>query len=158
MGITEGFDYIFGTKPDGVSNRVYVARVPHGDETKPESWTYFQGGKPEWTQDATKAVPIMDDVPGDLSVTWNSHLRCFVAVHSLGLSRDVVARGSDRPEGPWSAPTLLLRVPPPAKGEPGFVYAGKEQLGLREQDGRVFCVSAVDSREGVPGLWRVEIR
>jgi hypothetical protein len=153
MGITEGFDYIYGTKPDGLSNRVYVARVPHGDEAKPEAWRFG----PSWSADPGDARPIFDDAPGDLSVTWNPRLKCFLAVHSLGLSRDVVARGSDRPEGPWSAPTLLFRLPPPATGEPGFVYAGKEQPGLREEDGRVLFVSAVDSREGVPGVWRVEL-
>jgi hypothetical protein len=155
MGITEGFDYCYGTRPEGFANRVFVARVPHGRETEPEAWRFFDGD--DWSADPARAKPIFDDAPGDLSVSWNPHLRCFVAVHSRGLSREVVARGSDRPEGPWSAETLLFRVPPPAAGDPGFVYAGKEQPLLREEDSRVLLVSAVDSREGVPALWRVRL-
>jgi hypothetical protein len=157
MGITEGFDYVFGTKPGGYTNQVYVARVPHGDEWKPESWYFHRGGAEAWSPDPKAAEPIFDDAPGDLSVSWNQHLHRFVAIHSRCFSREVVMRVSHRPEGPWSAPTVLFTVPPPAAGDKGFVYGGKEQIGLSEEGGRVVFVSAVDSREGVPGVWRVEL-
>ena len=151
MGITEGFDYVFGTKPGGFTNSVYVARVPHGREADPAAWRFG----PRWAEEPSAAEPIFDDAPGDLSVSWNSHLRRFVAIHSCCFYREVVMRVADRPEGPWSAPTLLFEVPAPASGDRGFVYGGKEQVGLREEGGRVLHVSAVDSREGVPALWRV---
>jgi uncharacterized protein DUF4185 len=156
MGITEGFDYVYGTKPEGLANRVFVARVPHGTEADPAAWRFFDGEG--WAEDPARAAPIFDDVPGELSVSWNPHLKRFLAVHARVLARDVVARGSDRPEGPWSEETLLFRVPPPATGEPGFVYAGKEQPLLREGGGAVLAVSCVDSREGVPAVWRVTLR
>jgi hypothetical protein len=148
MGITEGFDYVYGTKPEGGANRVFVARVPHGDEAKPESWYFHRGGAKEWSPDPSAAVPIFEDAPGDLSVSWNPHFRRFLAVHSRCLSGEVVARVADRPEGPWSAPTLLFTVP-------AFAYGGKEQAA--GDGGRVLVVSVVDSREGVPGLWRVTL-
>jgi hypothetical protein len=155
MGITEGFDYVYGTKPDSLGNRVHVARVPHGREASPEQWRFFDGK--DWSEDPARAAPIFDDAPGELSVSWNSHLKRFVAVHARVLSREVVARGSDRPEGPWSASTVLFTVPPPAAGDPGFVYAAKEQPLLAGEDGRVLHVSVVDSREGVPAVWRVTL-
>ncbi len=153
MGITPGFDYVFGTKPGGFTNSVYVARVPHGEEADPKAWRFG----PSWTESPAGAEPIFDDAPGDLSVSWNPHLRRFVAIHSRCFSREVVMRVSHRPEGPWSAPTVLFAVPPPSSGDAGFVYGGKEQIGLAGEGGRVLFVSAVDSREGVPALWRIEL-
>jgi hypothetical protein len=155
MGITTGFDYVYGTKPEGLANRVFLARTPHGREAEPDQWRFYDGT--DWSADPARAAPVFEDAPGELSVSWNPHLKRFVAVHARVLSREVVARGSDRPEGPWSAETLLFRVPPPAAGDPGFVYAGKEQPLLREDGGRTLFVSAVDSREGLPAVWRVTL-
>ena len=42
-------------------------------------------------------------------------------------------------------------------GHHGFVYAAKEQPLLAEDGGRILHVSVVESREGVPAVWRVEL-
>jgi hypothetical protein len=150
MGITDGFDYLYGTRAEEGANRCYVARVPHGREADPSAWRWFDGAA--WSEDVARAAPLFDGVPGELSVSYDRHLGRFLAVHAVPLGREIVARGSDRPEGPWSAPTVLFRVPPPVDGGPSFVYAGKEHPEMQRDGGRTILVTSVDSREGVPAL------
>jgi hypothetical protein len=45
-----------------------------------------------------------------LSVTYNDHLRAYLAVYGEKFSNDVVLRTAPAPEGPWSPP---VRVPLP---------------------------------------------
>jgi hypothetical protein len=153
MGITPGFDYCYGTRGEEGANRCYVARVPHLGGRDPSAWRFFDGK--DWVEDPARAAPILEGVPGELSVEWNPALRAFLAVHVLPLSREVVAQASERPEGPFGPPTVLFRVPPPASGDQGWVYAAKQQPALDPARPRVLLVSCVDTREGVPALWRV---
>jgi hypothetical protein len=150
-------DYVFGTRADDGANHVYVARVGHGRLADRSSYRFLtrDGG---WSEDVLAAAPIFGEAPGDLSVSWNEHLRAYLAVHARALSsgREVLARTAPRPEGPYREASVLFHVDDNPAGA-SFLYAAKEHPALAENGGRVIHVSVVDSREAVPALWRIEL-
>jgi hypothetical protein len=136
----------------GPGNTARLARVPSGRLTDRGAWQ-FLAPEGRWSSKPKDAVPLFGDVGGDLSVSWNGHLDRWLAVHArLHPAREIVARTARRPEGPWSGPTVLFRVP---ETGPSRITGGKEHPALSPDRGRTIYVSAVDSREGVPALWRV---
>jgi hypothetical protein len=56
---------------------------------------------------------MLENVFGDLSISYNSYLRRFVAVYGEPLANHVVLRTSPQPHGPWSAPVRVM-LPTPA--------------------------------------------
>lgn len=163
-GVTTGFDYVFGTRGDAGTHRVYVARVPHGLGAERTAYRFFDGDE-GWSDDVADAVPLFRAGPHGLSVSWNAHLQAFLAVYAWPVAGPpgepdrvrVLARASRRPEGPWSRETPLFEVPGPiAPGRVRPDAGAREHAGLGRYDGRILHVT-VDGAGGPPRMWRVEL-
>ncbi len=82
---------------------------------------------------------VFDWIPGQVSVSYNAYLHCFIAVHSGVFSNKIFIRTARRPEGPWSAPQELFTGMPPASGSVN--YAGQELPELAKNHGKTIYVS-----------------
>jgi len=111
--------------------RIHRAKLASLDMDAWESWA---GGR--WQAGLKGASAILDDGASEMSIQRVRGLDGFVAVYMpLGLSRDIVVRHAARPEGPWSAPLKVHRVPAEAKDV--YVYAAKGHAELAERDGQL---------------------
>jgi hypothetical protein len=154
--VAGGFDYVYGTRARDGRSELYLARVAHGEVAHRASYRFAAAGG-TWSEDLASAAPLFDEVASDLSVSWNEHLRAYLAIYARALSpgREVLARTAARPEGPFSEARLLFRDGDPASD--AFLAAAKEHPALAEDQGRVIHVSLMDSRARAPSLWRVEL-
>jgi hypothetical protein len=58
-------------------------------------------GEGGWSTDFSKAVPVLNAIDDDLSISWNQHLGQFLAVHSAYFSNRVLFHTAPAIEGPW---------------------------------------------------------
>ncbi|MBJ8348688.1 DUF4185 domain-containing protein [Antrihabitans sp. YC2-6] len=100
-----GYVYLYGT-PSGRFGAAYLARVKEADFTNQLAYEYWNGRT--WTPTVPNAaVAIMRAPVSELSVAYNSYLKKFVALYTNEAQGLVMAK-ADRPEGPWSAPEMLI--------------------------------------------------
>ncbi|KAA0917345.1 DUF4185 domain-containing protein [Dietzia sp. ANT_WB102] len=71
----------------------------------PQGYEYWDGSR--WSADIADASKVLPSPASELSTMWNEHLGKFTAMYSQGYN-SVVMRTADRPEGPWSPPTVLI--------------------------------------------------
>jgi len=155
----QGFVYVYGVLrgSDGVQ-RCYIARVREDMLEKRNEYEYLCSDEPRWTTDIRKAVHIFTGPPNEMSVSYNSYLGCYFAIHSLDITGVAVARTAPKPWGPWSEPVPLLTVPtdhPKPMPYPRLIYAAKEHPELAEQDGRVIYFTYIEFEEYFPHLIEV---
>lgn len=138
--VHESHVYAYGPMR-GANNRQYaVARAPLNQARERAAYRFFSGA--DWVADVALATGVMRDIPGVVSVSYNAHLRQFLAVHSAPLSNRVVMRSAPRPEGPWSEPLdMFTGMPPTNTGGLGVNYAGVEHSELAQDAGRRVFVS-----------------
>ena len=98
-----GYVYEYGT-PAGRDNNAFLARVHEGEIENLAAYEYWDGGA--WTPDVNKAAPVMDHV-AELSVMYNDYLGQFISL-TTDPHNSVVLRRASSPEGPWSAPEVLI--------------------------------------------------
>jgi len=156
-----GWIYCYGVVQDEADiQQCHLARV------KPEkiedyiAYEYFTGPPLVWSSDVDAAIPVFDGMPNELSVTWNAHLGCFLAVHSLALTGDLVGRTSPTPWGPWSDPVTLWTVEAKREIEvpyPVLIYAGKEHPELSEKNGKIIYLTYIEFEEYYPHLVEIEL-
>jgi hypothetical protein len=140
----DGYVYAYGT-PNGRLGSAYVARVPERDILDLSKYEYWNGGTaggwygigataPGWVKGSpAAATPIFGQTtttpgacgsvtinPGsgvsEMSVQYNKHLEKFVVLHA-DRNNSIIMRTSDRPEGGWSGPKVLM------KQQNGGIYA-----------------------------------
>jgi hypothetical protein len=161
-GLDDGFLYLYGVRRDEAGvQRCSLARVPRDDIEHHEAYRYLQSTTPAWSPDPAQAIPIMSGMPNELSVSWNPHLRAFLAVHSLDLTGRIVARTAPDPWGPWSDPVDLWQVQPPPLDYSipysPLIYAAKEHPELAEDNGRILYITYVEFEEYFPHLVEIEL-
>lgn len=153
-------DHVYGygvRMVDGVQQcactRVEVARIEDLS-----AYRYFDGDG--WSPHVADAVPVMRDMPNEMSVSWNAYLGAYLAVHSFNTTREVVGRTAPQPWGPWSSPVTLfiadVQLPEPPR-YPLLVYAGKEHPELTADGGRVLYVTYLEFEEYYPRLVEVTL-
>ncbi|MEO6434830.1 MAG: DUF4185 domain-containing protein [Tepidisphaeraceae bacterium] len=152
----DGFVYLYGTVKEGDTQNCYVARVPRGEVDRPERYEYLANCDPAWSREVSDSIPVFSGMPSELSVSFNPHLRVYLAVHSLDLSGKIVGRTAPRPWGPWSDPVTLWTV----KKEHPFpymqlIYAGKEHPELSGDNGRRIYLTYIEFEEYFPHLVEV---
>ncbi len=156
-GLDDDFLYIYGVRRDEAGvQRCSLARVRPEEIEHRDAYQYLQSTAPSWSPDPEHAITIMSGMPNELSVSWNPHLRAFLAVHSLDLTGRIVARTAPDPWGPWSDPVDLWRVKPPTLDYsipyPPLIYAAKEHPELAEDNGRILYITYVEFEEYFPHL------
>jgi hypothetical protein len=152
--------YLYGTVVRNDVQRCFLARTRFDRIESIDTYEYFTGPGPAWSHDISRAVSIFDHMPSELSVSWNDHLGAYLAIHSLDLTGNIVARTAPAPWGPWSGPTILWSASsthPAALSYPTLVYAGKEHPELSEQGGRVIYLTYVEFEEYFPRLIEVTL-
>ncbi|WP_241472810.1 DUF4185 domain-containing protein [Mycolicibacterium neoaurum] len=126
----DGFVYSYGT-PNGRQGQAFVSRVAEKDILDVTKYEYYSAGSSGWLfgigaysagwyrNDPGKASPIFGRETGacgiakagnqvsEMSVQYNKQLGKYVALHGDQFN-NIILRTSDRPEGGWSAPTVLM--------------------------------------------------
>jgi hypothetical protein len=157
-----GIIYCYGTINRGGVQQCYVARTSADRFDRVDEWEYLSSPAPTWDRDIANAIPVFDRMPSECSVSFNEHLGCYLAVHSLELSGQIVARTARDPWGPWSEPTTLWTVTPPRTPyarpyEPALIYAGKEHPQLAADGGRTIYLTYIEFEEYYPHLVEVTL-
>lgn len=158
----DGFVYVYGSYYKDWQHHCALARVPFDSLGYISYYEYLISPKPEWSVDRTKTISIMEGMPTEMSVSYNAHLSCYLAVHSLETTGKIVGRTAPHPWGPWSDPVVLwtpkvpLRNPLVYNGP--LVYAGKEHPELAKENGRVIYLTCVEFEEYYPRLIEVTLK
>ncbi|MBO0794142.1 MAG: DUF4185 domain-containing protein, partial [Ktedonobacteraceae bacterium] len=134
--IYQGMVYILGGN-HSANNANVMARAPLYQATDRQAYTFWDGQA--WTRDVSRARPIFTQIPGSISVSYNSYLGQFLATSSQPLSPNVLMRTAPSITGPWSKPVVVFSGQPSSSG--GIDYAGIEHPELAKNKGRTVYVS-----------------
>jgi len=158
---SDGHVYVYGTVNQRGRQNCYVGCVEAEHVARPERYKYLASPAPRWSQQIDDAIPIFSHMPSELSVSYNPHLGCYLAVHSLDLSGKIVGRTAPAPWGPWSEPTTLWTVTPDHRIPPPYpltlIYAGKEHPELAADNGRKIYLTYIEFEEYFPHLIEIEL-
>jgi hypothetical protein len=155
-----GYTYVYGTAQREGVYRCFVARVQPEKIDRPDAYEYLVSPAGRWGRSMEDASPIFDRMPSELSISYNPHLRSYMAVHSLDLTGRIVGRTAPNPWGPWSEPADLWHVnvthdyPVPY---PTLIYAGKEHPELAGEGGRRIYLTYIEFEEYFPHLVEVTL-
>jgi hypothetical protein len=154
----DGWIYLYGTV-NRDCQLCYLARVRWDEIQQLDRYQYLSSTSPGWSRDIADAMPIFDSMPSELSLSFNTHLNCYLAVHSLDLTGKIVARTAPDPWGPWSEPTVLWTVEkkPHPWPYPVLIYAGKEHPELAADNGRKIYLTYIEFEEYFPHLVEVSL-
>jgi hypothetical protein len=131
----KNFLYIYGTAEDHQNTvpqkHMILARVPASRVDDFSRWRFYADGN--WVPDFMLASRICENVPHEYSVSYLPALKQFAAVYSQdGLSKNILARLSPEPQGPWSDPIQLYQCPEAAWDDSIFCYAAKAHAVFSE--------------------------
>jgi hypothetical protein len=134
--VHDGMLYLYGGLPGNKEGGCGVARAPLAQATDRTAYQFWNGKA--WAKDVRATAVVFAHIPGGVTVSYNRHLGQFLAVHSGFLENDVRGLTAPRPEGPWSAPTVLF---PAKETEGGWNYAALEHPELAAEGGRRIFIS-----------------
>ena len=127
--------YIYGTTEDtGGTNpekHMILARVPVSGLGDFSRWRFYADGR--WVRDFNQVSRLSANMPHEYSVSYLPMLKQFAAVYSQdGLSKNILARLSPEPQGPWSDPIRLYQCPEAEWDTSNFCYAAKAHTMLSQ--------------------------
>jgi hypothetical protein len=127
--------YIYGTAEDpGSTDRtkyMILARVPVSLLSDYSRWRFYVNG--HWVSDFRQAGRLSANLPYEYSVSYLPVLKQYAVVYSQdGLSKNILARLSPEPEGPWSDPVRLYQCPEAEWDNSVFCYAAKAHAMLSQ--------------------------
>jgi hypothetical protein len=128
-----------------LARTLLIARAPAAAIERAETWTYYTA--PGWSSDAHRAKPIAPNMAPELSLHHSGQLNRYVMIYSEPpLGAGILARTANRPEGPWSEPTLLYTCPEPAQDTRNLVYSAKAHPELSADNELLisYCVNSTD--------------
>ncbi len=154
--------YVYGVlKDDAGIQRCYLARVNEDNIEQRDKYEYLISDRAKWGSDPHQAISMMQDMPNEMSVSWNPYLKSYLAVHSLDLTGKIVGRTAPEPWGPWSEPSVLWTVVPPRLEYTipyeHLIYAGKEHPELSAENGRILYITYIEFEEYFPHLVEVTL-
>ena len=81
-------------------------------------WIDESAAAPRWQQGWSDDLPqtmatLWKPQVAEMQVQWSAALGCYVVVDIPYLSTVVELRHAPAPQGPWSAPQIVYRIPPP---------------------------------------------
>jgi hypothetical protein len=98
----------FACDREGFHHKCRMARVPLADVFDAGAWQMWDGDA--WSHDFGKAADLFDGAP-IMSLSRVPALDAWMVVYSAPFDREIVARTASELTGPWSAPSVLYRVP-----------------------------------------------
>jgi hypothetical protein len=119
----DGFLYIYGTQGSPEGKKLVVARVRPEYLEEISTWRFWDGHG--WSPAVESTASITGELSSEFSVNPLAGGGYVLIYQDHGLGRDVVARFSDRPTGPFSPPVLVWRCPEANEDPDIFVYNAK---------------------------------
>jgi len=171
--IINGYIYIYGSKLETMGNRVvpcvYLSRVSKNAVEDITEYEYLveapsknNGFEPVWGEKPEESAVIFDGNANELSVSYNSYLKKYVAIYSYagtlykkGINDEIHMRVADKPEGPWSSPIIIYK--PKRSMKKDFCYAAKEHPEY-SRDGKTIYVTYVSHQRYFPELIEIKFR
>jgi hypothetical protein len=159
-GARGNYVYLLGYRKVGEKKKPLVARVLKDRITEFGAYEYFSGSaeQPRWSRDSSQAAGIegLDEIPDMASISYNSYLKGYLAVHSVGITEKI--RFSLAPH-PWGPYTRLGEIGAPHQAfSKSFCYAGMEHPELAEENGKIVYVTYVDYERYWLQLFKVTLR
>ena len=144
----DNFLYIYGTAQDtGSTDRtkhMILARVPVSLLSDYSRWRFYADGR--WVSDFRQAGRLSADMPHEYSVNYLPVLKQYAVVYSQdGLSKNILARLSPEPQGPWSDPIWLYQCPEAEWDNSIFCYAAKAHAILSQTPGQLIITYIANS-------------
>jgi len=120
--------FIYGTAEDGSGavrhKHMILARVPLSMLADFSQWRFYAGGS--WVSDFKRASRLLENVPNEYSVSHLAGLKQYALIYSEdGLSKNILARLSREPQGPWGDVIRLYQCPEAQWDDSIFCYAAK---------------------------------
>lgn len=158
--LPDGYLYLWGSYWTGM----FLARTRPEQIEKLESYEYLveaptldsPQAEPKWDKSPKHAIPLFDNVPNEMSASYNPYLGKHVAIHVWGRENKLVIRTAPEIYGPWSEPEVFFE--PPRLGEADLFTAGKEHPEMRQANGKKVYVTYVNSAQYIPVLLEVTLR
>jgi hypothetical protein len=127
--------YIYGTTEDVGSTvgrkHMILARVPVSRLADYSRWRFYADGR--WLSDFRQASRLSANMPHEYSVSHLPVLKQYAVVYSQdGLSKNILARLSPEPQGPWGDPIRLFQCPEAEWDGSIFCYAAKAHAILSQ--------------------------
>ena len=130
--------YVFGSSRDGLDVNALVGRVPVADIADPAAYVFYNPAREAWVRDVESAGSL-GPCGSDYSVSFNSYLGKYLMVYVDAFSKELAVRFADRPEGPYSVPERVGRLPHAEAST--LIYLGFEHPRFARDDGRRVVVS-----------------
>lgn len=136
----DGWLYLFGIQEFNKKQGVGLARVRPEQIEDPSAYEFYAGAGPKFSSHKEDMALLVGNVPGQVSVAWNSYLQKYVMVSSSDFNhpREIRFLVADTPFGPWSPPVARVETPPYAQGKRvEMVYCAYLHPELFRENGRV---------------------
>jgi hypothetical protein len=121
--------FVYGTAEDDRGavrpKHMILARVPLAMLADFSQWQFYAGGR--WVSDFRQASRLVENMPNEYSVNYLAGLKQYALVYSEDglLSKNILARLSREPQGPWSEAMRLYQCPEARWDASIFCYAAK---------------------------------
>ncbi len=130
----DGWLYIYGryaAEPGKYS--AALARVRPEKAGEPDAYSYYSAdvSSGSWAGDVGDAATVMENMPEEFSVSYNEHLKAYLALYQDAETGAVQLRTAQYPWGPWSGPKTAL----PCKKEE-YCFGAKEQAAFSSEGGK----------------------
>lgn len=150
----DGWVYVYGrvmTAPGEYA--AALARVKPDRLAAREKYEYYGAAASSgpWTGDLAEASTFLEGVPEDFSVSYNDHLKSYLAVYLDQETGSTVARQGRSAWGPWGEPFTLLTCAP---GE--YCFGAREQAGYALEGGRKIFLTV--ERKNAPYLYEITFK
>jgi Domain of unknown function (DUF4185) len=131
--IKDGYIYIYGVEFKKKDNNRYMllARVPEEQMLNFNNWEFYSNGN--WGKDYKQADKLCNHFGAEYSVSFQPFLNKYITIYSeMGMSKNIILRTSDRPEGPWSPQEVVYETPEIHWDKDNFCYAARGHVELSE--------------------------
>lgn len=133
--VKNGYIYIYGVEFDKIINDRYMllARVPEEQISDFSYWEFYSTGN--WGKDFKQADRLCNRFGAEFSVSFQPFLNQYITIYSeLGMSKNVMLRTADKPEGPWSKQEVIYQTPETEWDKENFCYAARGHAEISEKN------------------------
>ena len=115
----DGWLYLYQVGEAHGKEGALLARVRPEKIEDPAAYEFYTDPGPQFSSQKDAASLLAKNVPGQVSVTWNSYLHKYVMASSSDFShpRQIRFLVADTPCGPWSKPVASIEVPKQRQGK-----------------------------------------
>lgn len=127
-------------KKTGKTSGNILVRIPVDKLDDPANFMEYLNKRGNWEKGLapTRAMIVLPAGVSELSVRYHADEHKWIAVYMSGImaGNQLLYQTADKPEGPWSKPTVLIKTVPevdpqsPLYDKHNFCYAGKEHIGF----------------------------